>query len=374
MEPVAGTARIDITPTHPVMLAGFGQRTSRSTTVNDPIHAKAMYLANGTQRLLLVTVDLLCVPGPLGAAVTAALANRSELSADEICICASHTHSAPVPFDPDRESPEGRYGSFLERALVEVGSEAIAAARPSRIRTGVGSIDFLLNRRTRGNPNTVDGRVPVVVIDDVVSGLPSAVLFGVGCHPVTMGWDNSAVSADFPGAAQRIIEERLGVANALFFNTTEGNVVPVTSPNRDALDPRGYCGGSFDDSTAIGARLADAVVRVARLAEAQQAFEVRSARRDVSIDANYAGLDADAAGELLGRSEATLAEFLGSGFAAAVPPARLWSAASAVVVQRDLPEDEMRRLMVACCNYLVVLGRAGRTGPTKPVAVAVCPP
>jgi hypothetical protein len=85
------------------------------------------------------------------------------------------------------------------------------------------------------------------------------VLFGAGCHPVTLGWDSLGISGDFPGRAQTRIEQALDVPCALFFNTTEGNVIPATSPNRDALDPRGYCGGGIADTDAMAEALAGVV-------------------------------------------------------------------------------------------------------------------
>ena len=244
------------------MLAGFGQRTSASTGIHDRIFAKALYLSNGEDRLLIITTDLLCIPAPLARAVIAALGSLTGLVQDEICLCASHTHSAPLPLDAgDGAIGIARYAPVLRGALVDVGAAAIAAARKSRLRSGVGEVDLFLNRRTRGNPNIVDPRVAVLAVDDAASGAPVAVLFGVGCHPVTMGWDNMQISADFPGCAQRAIEASLPGVNALFFNTTEGNVIPRTSPNLDALDPRGYCGGGFENSVRIGEAIAGEVLR-----------------------------------------------------------------------------------------------------------------
>jgi hypothetical protein len=80
------------------------------------------------------------------------------------------------------------------------------------------------------------------------NGEVKAVLFGCGCHPVTLGHDNYRISADYPGFAQRMIEEEIGAENALFFNMAEGNVIPDTRGVWDSLDTRGYVGGSFKDA------------------------------------------------------------------------------------------------------------------------------
>ena len=369
-EGIAGTARIDVTPDWPVMLAGFGQRTSASTGIHDRIFAKALYLSNGDDRLLIITTDLLCIPAPLARAVIAALGPLTGLTPDQICVCASHTHSAPVPVDAgDGAIGIARYAPFLRSALVDVGAAAIAAARPCRLRSGVGEVDLFLNRRTRGNPNIVDPRVAVLAADDASSGAPVAVLFGVGCHPVTMGWDNMQISADFPGCAQRAIEAALPGVNALFFNTTEGNVIPRTSPNLDALDPRGYCGGGFGNSVNVGGRIADEALRVREASLPREALTLNSRRIDLQIMPNTAGLDAAAAANGLAEARSTLREFLGSDFETSVAPAHLWSAASRHVIDHDLTENEMRRLMIGCCLYLGLSQRLKRGAAPKPVDV-----
>ena len=61
----AGTARVDITPDWPVMMAGFGQRTQPSQGVLDRIFVKALFLDDGENRLLLITADLISTPRPL---------------------------------------------------------------------------------------------------------------------------------------------------------------------------------------------------------------------------------------------------------------------------------------------------------------------
>lgn len=369
---LVGTARVDITPRRPVMLGGFGQRTEPATEVHDPVEAVALFVEQAGERVVLITADLIAVPGPLAAEVVAALAARTGIEAHRVCVAASHTHSGPVPFDPAGTAPGvAEYGERLGAALVDVAEAAMAAARPARLRSGVGAVELGFNRWRPDESAEVDRRVPVLVADDATTDAPIAVLFGAGCHPTTMGWDNPAVSADYPGVAKRLVSERLGGATALFVNTTEGDVVPVTSPRRDALDPRGYCGGSAADTVAVGTRLADEVVRVATTATAAAPDPPAVARVDLRLPPNHGGLDDAAASVRLAESTAVLAEFLGAGFADEIPMAGLWSAASAAVVERDLSEPEMRRLMIACCYYLGLRARLRRTSPAEPVEVPV---
>lgn len=368
-----GVAAADITPAEPVMLGGFGQRTEPATDVLDPVETVALHVVHGDRRVLLVTLDLIAVPAPLAASITAEIGRRTGLSPGQICVAASHTHSAPVPFDAGGTAPGvGAYTERLVGAVVDAAESAVATTRPAVVRTGVGAADLGFNRWRPDDPDQVDRRVPVLVADDAATGRPLAVLFGAGCHPTTLGWDSTAVSADYPGVAKRLVRERTG-AVAAFVNTTEGDVVPRTSPRRDALDPRGYWRGSPADTQEIGGRLAEAVVTVVDALRAGPPDEpvVAAGRTELRLEPNHGGLDDEAAAARLAASEAKLAEHLGADFAERVPAGTLWAAASAVVVERDLDDDEMRRLMIACCYWLGLTARLGRSRPAAPVPVPV---
>jgi hypothetical protein len=259
--------------------------------------------------------------------------------------------------------------AHLKDVLVDLLADARADARPARVSAAVGAADLFFNRRTRGRPNHVDPRLPVISVEDMRTGVTRAVLFGAGCHPVTLGWDNLRVSADFPGIAQSVIEAALPGAVALFFNTTEGNVIPITSPDRDALDPRGYCGGGAGDARRMGEALAAAVLAAHASRPPARDLSLRTARRTLNLPPNLGAGDADSAAADLAQSHRILAEFLGDDLRRALPPGPLWSAASAAVIRLDLSEAEMRRLMIACCRCLGLTARLARLGAPRPASV-----
>ena len=367
---IAGSARIDITPGWPVLQGGFGQRTTASTGVLDRLFAKALYLQAGDERLLLITTDLICIPKPLAQPVTEALTARTGLEPRQICICASHTHSGPLPHDRGGAPGVAEYSALLRDALVDVGLSALRGAVPCRLGTGVGGVDLFFNRRTRGKPNVVDPRVGVLTVQDAADGHYLAVLFGVGCHPVTLGWDNMQLSADFPGVAQRLIEGALGADNALFFNSTEGNVIPVTSPDRDALDPRGYCGGGYGDTLRIGQVIADEVVRVAQATAGEPRVQLASAREELLLQPRNAEFDLPSAQARLAAARTVLADTLGADFERRAN-GFLWALASQWVVRNDCSEAAMRHLMIACCEYLGLSARVAQGRTLRAVAVPV---
>ena len=366
----AGTARIDITPTWPVMQGGFGQRTIPSEGVLDPVLAKALYLESGDDRLLLITADLIAIPLQLSSPTVAGLIAACGLEPHQICICASHTHSGPLPWGPADAPGVEQYSTFLVAALVEVGIAAMATPEECEVGTGVGNVDAFFNRRTRGNPNLVDPRVGVLAVRAIGERHPHTVVFGVGCHPVTLGWDNAMISGDFPGVAQRLIEAGTGIETAMFFNTTEANVIPRTSPDRDALDPRGYCGGSPDDATTIGRAIADEVIRVVGTVTTSPEVTLGSARRELQLQPSNAVFDLTTAQERLTAATAVLAAELGNDFEARAG-GYLWALASHHVVDTDCSEEVMRRIMIACCEYLGLSARVALGRSPGPVTVPI---
>ena len=366
-----GVASVDITPSYPVMLGGFGQRITPSESVHDAIETVALCIGE-VNPVLVITADLIAMAAPVTKEVVEQIHLATGIDSKRILLAASHTHSAPVPYDPSGSAiGVQQFSRQLTDALIQAGIEAFHSRRPARIVSGYGDARIGFNRWKPNNVQEVDTRVPVLLAIDSQSDSPFAVLFGSGCHPTTMGWDNPEVSADYPGEAKRFIRNALPGVTPLFINTTEGDIVPTTSPRRDALDPRGYCNSSFEDTRKIGTQLAEAVIGI---------------MTDLSVDAptiddgllgmqssalellpNNGGLDEDAAEIRLDKSIADLKEFLGADFQTTVPMSQLWAAASRVVISLDMSESEMRRIMIACCYYLGLTARKARPTPSTPI-------
>src|SRR4030095_16315056 len=73
------------------------------------------------------------------------------------------------------------------------------------------------NGRAISGPNPAgvrDDEVTVIVCHDAQSDALHALLFHFTCHPSTMG--DYRITADYPGAARRYIEQALGGASVAF--------------------------------------------------------------------------------------------------------------------------------------------------------------
>ncbi len=231
---LAGTASADVTP--PVGLWNVGAR--RSERIRDDLRATAFVLQVGSERLAIVSVEVIQLIRESVAAIRERVAAETGIPAERTLVLYAHTHSSPITRPSRGKMPDDDYVRVLEKATA--GAVMMAAQRlvPARIAFGEGHIGFNVNRRrmTPGgvqmlpNPDgPVDRRVRVLRVDAVPAGVdaPLAVLFSVCCHPTSFP-TSTATGADYPGAARRVIEHIYrGETKALFLPGTFGNVRPA---------------------------------------------------------------------------------------------------------------------------------------------------
>ena len=267
----AGWAREDITPEAGIHMGGYWGRRSGATGVHDSLGASVILWRRGggpaDVGAALVALDLVGVTsdmaGRLREQVVSAAGSAVSLTPEAVTVCCSHTHAGPLTM-PFRGMGEVD-GSYLERVCVQVGRAAAKAAeglRPVGLRYARPSVRIGINRRQARRGGVVigeDPRGPVashahVVVFEAVHPARRAVLFQHACHPVVLPGSNHEISADFPGPARRVVEERTG-ALAVYVNGAAGDI-----------NPRGGH-GSFDAVESLGAELGTAVAEAADRAD-----------------------------------------------------------------------------------------------------------
>jgi len=246
----AGTAAAVITPPVGSMMGGYSNRDRGATRVEDELWARALVLAQEDEYAVIVALDLLGASAELTAQVREGVAARTDIPAQRVLLCASHTHFGPVvaPHIYQDETlhgePDPAYQEVLTRQIVGAVSAALEEMRPVELVIGSGeALGITFNRRPRRksdgqvemsflwpeDPHAYDwGPVdPAVGVLQLVDkrGARVATLFNFACHPVTGGEDHYAISADYVGWARTLLEEKLE-APCLFLNGTCGNIVP----------------------------------------------------------------------------------------------------------------------------------------------------
>jgi hypothetical protein len=191
-----GFGSVDVSPElgkKPVYLAGFGQDRP-ATRIHDPIMARAVVLADGSEKIALVSVDV------VGLFLPSVDRIRSGLNGYRyVLVSSTHNHEAPDTLGLWGRNPfvSGIDPDYLKR--VEDGAAAAvrkadAARKPAIARIGTSRAPELLH----------DGRDPQIKHDELVAlrfeeatGTPIGILVQWNCHPETLGGSNTEVSADY---------------------------------------------------------------------------------------------------------------------------------------------------------------------------------
>jgi putative membrane-bound dehydrogenase-like protein len=214
-----GVARVDITPTYPVRLSGFGFRRTESEGVTQRIWAKALAVGD-EEPAVLIAVDNLGVPDYMVEGLAHGLGPKG-VRRDRLAVTSTHTHTAPmltsvaptlfgVPIPKGHQERIERYTRELADSLQKVALAALADRRPARLSWGVGTVGFARNRRTRGGP--VDHDLPLLAVRSP-QGKLRAVWVSYACHCVTLS--NNKISGDWAGYAQQAVEDNHPGAVAL---------------------------------------------------------------------------------------------------------------------------------------------------------------
>jgi hypothetical protein len=217
-----GVAKIDITPSYPIRLSGFGFRRTESEGVTQRIWAKALAIEDKSNKpVVLIAVDNVGVPAYLVDEVGGQLENKIGLPRDHLSITATHTHTAPMlngmlatlfgqPIPKDHQERINRYTAEFTDKLTQVALAALADRQPAQLTWGIGTVGFAANRRTKGGP--VDHDLPVLVARDQ-KGKVKAIYVSYACHCVTLS--NNKISGDWAGFAQEAIQDDFPGAVAL---------------------------------------------------------------------------------------------------------------------------------------------------------------
>ncbi len=204
----AGFATVDITPDPAegrVELSGYVAREQPATGVRDRLRAGVLALGGeGCDPWLLVGLDL-CI---LDAAAAGRLAAACPLPEERVVLCCSHTHAAPATYPLiGCGAPDPAYVRRAALAVGDAARRALADAVPCRVgwgRRALPSGALWGNRRDPAGP--VDPRVHLMKIERSDSTRrPVCAVWSVACHPVVLGADNRAVSADWVGEVARAL-------------------------------------------------------------------------------------------------------------------------------------------------------------------------
>jgi neutral ceramidase len=265
----AGFSKVDITPTEPVELCGYGfylQRVFRR--VHDPLYARALAIEMGAARVLIISCDLVGLSSKAAEAIKAQLKKDTGLAQEAILLHCTHTHTGPAT-DELRACGQAdeKYTQGLTAKVVAAGRQAwrdlAAVEKVTYADTQVPELAF---NRTYKKDGPLDETLRTVFF--ARKRKAAIALCNYSCHPVSVGCRDQ-VSADYPGQVVKQLEAK--GYQGIFLTGFCGDI-----------DPTGKKRG-FANAARIGRALAKAALQTAAQVRAVEMTELRGMVRKVRI-------------------------------------------------------------------------------------------
>ncbi|HEY9046562.1 MAG TPA: neutral/alkaline non-lysosomal ceramidase N-terminal domain-containing protein [Ohtaekwangia sp.] len=198
---VVGFAKENMTPSHPISLAGYGNRLGKPyTSVRDSIYVRAMVVDNGIHRVAIVSADLLIIP----PTVTLQLEKKLPaigFSINNTFLGAIHTHNSIGNWG------EGAIGimygdyedsivNFIANKIIRCIAKASANGIPASIHSGSVSVPAAVRNRLI-DTGSVDSLLRVVEVKRQDSS--RLILMSYTAHATCLFSRDLKLSRDYPG-------------------------------------------------------------------------------------------------------------------------------------------------------------------------------
>ncbi len=240
-----GAAEVDITTdfarTDGIYIGGF-DLGRRNKGVRDPIYAHALYVDDGVQPWVLVTIDTI---GYMNNEVNAVRELASDLHRDRIVVAAIHNHVGPDTIGywgpagggliPNYTGVVPEYQITLRHLIAQAIDMAAESARPARLKFTTIETDPELTLNIHNNIRDQKDDVARLMMAEGVDGRAIAVLANWGCHVEAM-WNDDYLSADWAGVFYERIRKEFGAVPLLVEGSLGGLVTINPGDDKMALE------------------------------------------------------------------------------------------------------------------------------------------
>ena len=307
----AGAAAVDITPkVFPLNMPG-GFSANMAESAHDPLHARAMVLADGATTLAMVVVDNLGAGPDVLDEAKAIASKQTGIPVEKMLVSSTHSHSA-APLNT-RTEPAAAYRKLFVEGVADSIVKAHAALRPAAVGAASHPLpDEVFNRRwflkpdkmplnpygkldkVKMNPGTspevldhpagpTDPDITIISVQDL-KRKPVALFANYSLHYVG-GMPHGQISADYYGEFARLIPSRIrGDENfvAMMSNGTSGDInnIPfgITRPPREPFEQIRIVAGKAADTAWLAHRKIENHSADARLGMLQRAITLKYRR------------------------------------------------------------------------------------------------
>jgi hypothetical protein len=266
----AGAFEVDITPPLDVPL-GSGFHPPQVEGLADPLLARALVLADGSEQVALTNADILAVDPLLSREVRRRVTAQTGIPPRNVLVSATHTHSCGGRLQPSRGNGDPALIEITARHIAGAVAAAQRRLRPASL--AVGAVPVAGIARNRRDPHApIDDALRVLRVDGE-QGLV-AVITTFACHPILVLRDRPVISGDFPGMLARMLKAALGQAVV---------VLPANGPCGD-VNPVVLSADGVDSARWIAQRLAgEAIALLARLEAAGRTLRTENTRWGLAL-------------------------------------------------------------------------------------------
>lgn len=220
-----GFGKANLTPSFPVATAGYGNRWGKSfTSVHDSIYVRTMVIDNGTERIAMVSADLLVMPPTVTALLEKELPDIG-FTIDNTYLGATHTHNSIGNWGEGVTSLlYGKYNDsivhFIADKIKQSILEAVKDSKPASIKTGTIAVPYAVRNRLDAKNGTVDSLLRVVEVHR--SDSTKSILLSYTAHATCLYSKDLEISRDYPGVLVDNLE-REGYSFAMFMAGAVGS-------------------------------------------------------------------------------------------------------------------------------------------------------
>ncbi len=266
-----GTAKVEITPKHPIPLAGFASRGGACFNgIAHPLYARIFWFRHRSENgeetsALLVSADLLWWGSERIPLLKQRIQERWSMNEDAILFHGTHTHSGPQTSDRFADllgKHDSAYIEHLEETVLEGIGIAAANQEEVRVSSGQGKSFIGINRRlmvdgtcqARANKEGLYDPELRVIAFRTSDNRPKGILVHYACHPVVT--PDNLISSEFCGVAMELVESKVG--GQVVSGFLQGSCGDINPAIRGEL----FFNGTDKEVRKLGRRLADTVLRV----------------------------------------------------------------------------------------------------------------
>lgn len=322
----AGYAKVDVTPSGPVIMGGYDLRGEPSDGVHghDRLYVRALVFEASGVRVAFVVADVIEIQGH--DIFRHRIAEATGIPEANVLVGDVHNHAAPSP----NAEAKTDWDRLFAEGVIKASQQAVADLQPVRIAAATGHSRIAMNRRQArpadsdstltfdendasqsfgkhktDHPATIHefggvvrlGANPLGPIDDAVqivrvdkaSGAPLAIMIHYACHGTSLGGRNSKISGEWMGRMQEYVEKQFPGLGSIYLQGAAGDINPRVVGGLDGYKD------NVETTWALGEEIGREVARVYRELSPEPSVSprVQSETADILLPRNYRELFQD---------------------------------------------------------------------------------